>query len=628
MRRLLSSRLTRVIATLAVLLGGASAALAYFSAPGAGTALATVPTIIGPSGVGTQQTGANVTITWSAATLSSGPAVQGYKVTRSDASIVCGSPTPVTSLRCTDSNVGSGTYTYTVAALYNSWDSTAASGPITLLSAPTITSSPPATSANANAAPSIAFSGGGGSTYQCKLDAGSFTACSSPESLKTLNGNANLADGSHTFTVQAAQGSNTGPTAGFTWTVNTSAPSITAKPASPSANGAPLLSFTDAAYTSFQCKLDAGSFTACSSPESLKALNANTVLGDGSHTFTLEALDSSGTATQTVAYTWTINTTAPTITSKPASTSANPSPSFAFTDSVGAYTFKCQLDGAAFTACTNPKSPSGLANGSHTFVVQAVDSDGFAVPATVSYTWTVNATAPTLSSTPPSFTSSASAAFSFSQTAYTGFKCQLDGGGFTACTSPKSYTGLSDAAHSFQVQALDADGIATAVATYTWTVDTTAPTVTAVASQDSAGGTAGKLQNGDQLIITFSKPLMPASVPTSIAAGAANESTTGSGADVKLTIPGITQGALDTGSCAYLSSLACLGSATATFGGTVALVNTGTSATVTLTASGLAGTATAASSGKLTFTPATTIQDQLGGPATGTFTTASTFKLF
>ncbi len=63
--------------------------------------------------------------------------------------------------------------------------------------------------------------------------------------------------------------------------------------------------------------------------------------------------------------------------------------------------------------------------------------------------------------------------FTFSSTDGTAtFECQLDGGGFSACTSPKNYTGLTAGFHTFDVRAKDpADNLDATPATYTWKVN-------------------------------------------------------------------------------------------------------------------------------------------------------------
>lgn len=81
---------------------------------------------------------------------------------------------------------------------------------------------------------------------------------------------------------------------------------------------------------------------------------------------------------------------------------------------------------------------------------------------------------------PSGLTNSASPSFTFSSTeAGSSFECRLDATAFAPCTSPKTFTGLSQGAHTVQVRAKDPAGnIDPSPASRSFTVDTTTPNTT------------------------------------------------------------------------------------------------------------------------------------------------------
>jgi hypothetical protein len=172
-----------------------------------------------------------------------------------------------------------------------------------------------------------------------------------------------------------------------------------------------------------------------------------------------------------------------TIDSGPSGTINVADATFAFSASETGSTFECRLDGAAYSACSSPTSFTNLANGSHTFDVRATDGAGNVDATPASSNFTVEVPPPPQDTTPPDTIidsgpsgtiASTSASFTFSSTeSGSTFECSLDGGVFGPCTSPKSYTGLSDGSHTLQVRATDAAGNTDATpAERTWTVAT------------------------------------------------------------------------------------------------------------------------------------------------------------
>lgn len=88
----------------------------------------------------------------------------------------------------------------------------------------------------------------------------------------------------------------------------------------------------------------------------------------------------------------------------------------------------------------------------------------------------------TADSGPPAWTKSPDATFSFSSPSRLPgitFECRLDAGGWVSCSSPKSYSGLAEAIHLFEVRAVDLAGRPDPTpASWTWQIDTTPPETT------------------------------------------------------------------------------------------------------------------------------------------------------
>jgi hypothetical protein len=177
------------------------------------------------------------------------------------------------------------------------------------------------------------------------------------------------------------------------------------------------------------------------------------------------------------------DTTAPqtTIDSSPANPSNDSTPTFSFSANEAGSTFRCQLDGGGFSACSSPASYGPLADGSHTFDVYATDPAGNPDLSPASYTWIIDTVAPqtTIDSSPANPSNDSTPTFSFSANeAGSTFRCRIDGGAYAACSSPATFA-LADGSHTFDVYATDPAGNPDlSPASYTWTIDATAPTVT------------------------------------------------------------------------------------------------------------------------------------------------------
>jgi hypothetical protein len=270
-----------------------------------------------------------------------------------------------------------------------------------------------------------------------------------------------------------------------------SAPTITAKP--PTATPASTATFeftTSGSGITYQCSLDTAAFAACTSPKTYSGL------AQGSHTFRVKAI-TGGKESSITSYTWVVDWVAPpvpTIVGKPASLSTTASPSFVFTDAESGVGFLCRLDGGLSAPCSSPKGYFNLAQGAHTFEVQAVDAAGN-TSAAAGYAWSIDSIAPdapVFTDKPSDPASSAISTFAWTASeAGLRFECNVDQSNvWDACTSPHTTTVSTSSSemHQFRVVAIDAAGNRSPVTTYQWKLADIGFTVT--------GGADGLLAPG------------------------------------------------------------------------------------------------------------------------------------
>jgi PKD domain/Bacterial Ig domain/Carboxypeptidase regulatory-like domain len=152
------------------------------------------------------------------------------------------------------------------------------------------------------------------------------------------------------------------------------------------------------------------------------------------------------------------------IDSGPSGLTASSSPSFTYSARPGVEgaRFECRLDQEPFAPCSDSgTSFEHVPDGPHTFAVRAVDGEGEADATPATRSFTVDSTAPetTIDSGPSGLITDPSPSFAFSSNEPgSSFKCRVDAGPATSCTSPKTLTSLGEGPHSFEVGAIDPAG--------------------------------------------------------------------------------------------------------------------------------------------------------------------------
>jgi transcription elongation GreA/GreB family factor len=162
---------------------------------------------------------------------------------------------------------------------------------------------------SASAAATFSFSAEGASGFECELDHRAFKSCSSSVRFQDLD------EGRHTFRVRAIGKEEHGPAARFVWRVDLTAPTttITDGPRHRTAETSAAFSFAaNEDVRGFECKLDDGPFSGCTSPANFLG-----PLEDGTYAFAVRAIDLAGNVGDAEGYRWRVSTdrktTVPTI---------------------------------------------------------------------------------------------------------------------------------------------------------------------------------------------------------------------------------------------------------------------------------------------------------------------------
>lgn len=475
--------------------------------------------------------GRTVTVSWAASTLTNGQAVTGYEVKRYDAAtqtpqtILTNCTGTIAGTSCTESRVPAGQWAYSVTPVFGlNWR-----GPESVKSTAFTMASPTLMLSSTTMKPGTSMTGTAAGflpaeTLRYRLDsptgteltgslAGNATPATIPGSgagLVAVTVPLGTSDGAH---LVYAVASPSGEAAPFSISVDGTPPDppvLTGTP-TPVSGNAVTFSFTEAeALATVECRLDADPFAPCTSPEDYTDLSA------GSHTFQARATDTVGNVSAVTSYTWNVNLTVPTISitfpnvtglyNDAGFTGGCGTPSTGdicgiADDDVSVTAVAVSLlqvstgrywNGTAFSptmetfvAATGTTDWSyailstNLTEGAYTLRARA--TDGSSNLGYETRTFTIDRTAPptpTLTTVPPA-TSASSATFTFTNAETTAvFECRLDGGVWTSCVSPRTYTGLSHGSHTVNVRSVDGAGNTGAATTTTWSVDATAPTAT------------------------------------------------------------------------------------------------------------------------------------------------------
>ena len=181
--------------------------------------------------------------------------------------------------------------------------------------------------------------------------------------------------------------------------------SFTGVPSSPTTSTSATIGFTlGESGGTVECRVDSGSWGSCSSVEGTNGSHTVSGLSDGSHTVSVRQTNAANKTSEVgTTSSWTVDTVKPdkpVLSGAPSSTTTATSQNIswgAVSDTSGIARYECSTDGGGYSTCTSPQTRSGIAVGSRSFAVRAVDNAGNVGDAETA-SWTVQApvVAPTI----------------------------------------------------------------------------------------------------------------------------------------------------------------------------------------------------------------------------------------
>jgi hypothetical protein len=319
------------------------------------------------------------------------------------------------------------------------------------------------------------------STTTCQIDGGTPSNCASPATSPELT------DGSHSLTVTSSDQAGNVAAATRNFVVDTAAPQtlLSGTPQAIDGNNDPAFVFSsNAVHATFECKLDDGDWSTCTSPLSFMDLT------DSSHAFSVRSTDEAGnTDTSPPSFGWTIDTIAPAVPvlDQPhdPTITTDRRPTFSGTAETGS-TIEVRNGSTVLATATTDGSGawqatpnSDLAEDGYQAVAYARDDAGNLSGGSNLVHLDIDATAPntTVTSAPGSFDNNPNPEFAFaSNEDEVTFECNVDDTGWSACASQFQLSGLLDGAHTVLVRATDnAGNVDDSVAEIDWTLDMVAP---------------------------------------------------------------------------------------------------------------------------------------------------------